>query len=93
LPTTDLVRAQVRVTGYVQGVFFRSETSARARSRGVAGWVHNAADGSVEAVFEGQRDAVESLVRWCGEGPRGAHVDDVRVEWDDPHGEEGFEIR
>jgi acylphosphatase len=93
LPTTDRVRAHVRITGYVQGVFFRSEARSRARTRGVAGWVRNDADGTVEAVFEGPRDAVESLVRWCGEGPRGAQVDDVRVEWEDPRGDEGFEIR
>jgi acylphosphatase len=77
----------------VQGVFFRSDTRDRARSSGLAGWVRNAADGSVEAVFEGRREAVESLVRWCGQGPRGARVDDVRVEWEDPRGEEGFRIR
>ena len=44
-------------------------------------------------MFEGPRDAVDSILRWCEDGPRGAHVDDVRVEWDDPRGEEGFEIR
>jgi acylphosphatase len=93
LPTAERVRAEVRVEGWVQGVFFRSDTSDRARSRGVTGWVRNAPDGSVEAVFEGARDAVESLVRWCGEGPRGARVDDVRVRWQDLRGEEGFEIR
>jgi len=89
----ERVRAEVRVEGRVQGVFFRSEAQERARSRGVTGWVRNAPDGSVEAAFEGERDAVESLVRWCGEGPRGARVDDVRVRWDDARGEEGFRIR
>jgi acylphosphatase len=93
LPAADRVRAEVRVEGRVQGVFFRSETRERARSRGLAGWVSNASDGSVEAVFEGARDAVESLVRWCREGPRGARVDDVRVRWEDARGEEGFRIR
>lgn len=93
MPEIDRVRAHVRVEGRVQGVFFRTETESRARSRGVSGWVRNEYDGTVEAVFEGRRDVVESLVRWCGEGPRGAHVDDVRVEWEDPRGEEGFEIR
>ena len=87
------MRARVRVEGRVQGVFFRSDTEERARSLGVAGWVRNARDGSVEAVFEGPRDAVESMVRWCGQGPRGARVDDVRVEWEDPRGETGFGIR
>ena len=93
MPETDHVRAHVRVEGYVQGVFFRTETQSRARSRGVSGWVRNDYDGTVEAVFEGGRAAVESLVRWCGEGPRGARVDDVRVDWEDPRGEKGFEIR
>jgi acylphosphatase len=93
LPKTDRVRAHVRVEGHVHGVFFRTETQERARSRSLAGWVRNDYDGTVEAVFEGGRDAVESLVRWCGQGPRGARVDDVRVEWEDPRGEEGFDIR
>lgn len=93
MPETDRVRAHVRVEGRVQGVFFRTETRERARSRGVDGWVRNDSDGTVEAVFEGRRDAVDSLVRWCGEGPRGARVADVRVEWEDPRGEEGFGIR
>jgi acylphosphatase len=87
------VRARARIRGRVQGVFFRSETEARARSRGVAGWVANRPDGSVEAVFEGSRDAVESLLRWCERGPSGAHVDDVQVEWEDPRGEAGFAVR
>jgi acylphosphatase len=90
---TDLARARVRVAGHVQGVFFRSEASDRARARGVAGWVRNLPDGSVEAVFEGRRDAVDSLVHWCERGPRGAQVDDVRVQWEDPRDEEGFAIR
>lgn len=93
MPAADPARAHVRVTGRVQGVFFRSETRERAASRGLAGWVRNAADGSVEAVFEGGREAVEALLRWCERGPRGAAVADVRVEWEDPRGEEGFRIR
>lgn len=93
MPEADRVRAEVRVVGHVQGVFFRTETVSRARSRGVAGWVRNEPDGSVRAVFEGARDGVESLVRWCREGPRGARVEDVRVEWEDPRGEDGFAVR
>lgn len=87
------MRAHVRVRGFVQGVFFRTETRDRARSLELGGWVRNLGDGSVEAVFEGPRDRVEALVRWCGRGPRGARVDDVGVEWDDPRGEAGFGIR
>ena len=93
MPASERVRARARVEGHVQGVFFRSETASRARSRGVAGWVRNDPDGSVEAVFEGERDAVESLLRWCGGGPRAARVDHVRVDWEDPRGDEGFAVR
>jgi acylphosphatase len=83
----------VVVRGRVQGVFFRDETRRRARSLGVAGWVANRRDGSVEAVFEGRGDAVESMVEWCRRGPSGAHVDDVQTAWEDPCGEDGFAVR
>ena len=86
-------RAHVVVHGAVQGVFFRVETRDRARSLGVAGSVHNAPDGSVEAVFEGEDERVESMVAWCSRGPRGARVDEVDVTWAEPQGEEGFSIR
>lgn len=90
---SETVRAHVRVEGRVQGVFFRTEAYDRARSRGLAGWVRNLPDGAVEAVFEGHREAVDSLLRWCERGPGGARVDDVRVRWEDPRREEGFAIR
>ena len=93
MPASERVRAHARVEGHVQGVFFRSETASRARSRAVAGWVRNDPDGSVEVVFEGERDAVESLLRWCRQGPRAARVENVRVEWEDARGEEGFSVR
>jgi acylphosphatase len=86
-------RARVVVHGAVQGVFFRVETRDRARTLGIEGWVRNTADGSVEAVFEGEDERVESMVDWCGRGPRGARVDDVDVTWADPQGEDGFSIR
>jgi acylphosphatase len=73
-------------------VGFRQQAAARARSLGLAGWVANLADGSVEAVFEGPRDGVESMVDWCRRGPSGAHV--VRVD-DRPEplaGEAGFRV-
>ena len=81
------------IRGRVQGVFFRDETRRRARSLGVAGWVANRPDGAVEAVFEGRREAVESMVDWCRRGPSGARVDDVQMAWEDPRGEEGFAVR
>jgi len=87
------VRARVVVSGLVQGVFFREETRRRARSLGIAGWVANRPEGTVEAVFEGPREQVESMVGWCSRGPSGARVDDVQVAWEDPRGDEGFAVR
>jgi len=89
----DAARAHVFASGRVQGVFFRQETARRAASRGVAGWVRNLPDGRVEAVFEGPRPAVESMVEWFHEGPRSAVVDSVDVEWEAPAGERGFRVR
>lgn len=85
-------RALVVVRGAVQGVFFRAETRDRARSLGVAGWIRNARDGTVEAAFEGDDERVASMVEWCRRGPAGARVEDVDVAWVDPEGEEGFSI-
>lgn len=88
-----LKRAHVVVHGAVQGVFFRVETRDRATSLGVGGWVRNTPDGSVEAVFEGDDERVESMVDWCNRGPRGARVDDVEVAWAEPEGEVSFSIK
>ena len=90
---SDAVRKRVVVRGRVQGVFFRDTTRRQASSRGVAGWVCNRPDGAVEAVFEGEPDAVESLVRFASEGPRGADVADVEVSDEEPEGLSGFEVR
>lgn len=81
------------VSGSVQGVFFRYETRQRARARGLAGWVRNLPDGRVEAVFEGPDDAVEKMVAWCREGPRGAGVTDVRTLTEDLEGLDSFDVR
>ena len=86
-------RAHVFVSGRVQGVFYRATTRETARERGVAGWVRNRDDGRVEAVFEGPEDAVAAMVEWCHEGSPRARVEDVRVEYGEPEGLEGFEIR
>jgi acylphosphatase len=81
------------VHGRVQGVGFRMAAASRANARGVAGWVRNRDDGTVEALFEGEPDAVAELVRWCAKGPRGATVTRLDV-WDGtPRGLTGFEIR
>jgi acylphosphatase len=88
-----LKRLRVVVGGRVQGVFFRDTTRRMAVARGVSGWVRNNADGTVEAVFEGEDDAVGSLVDFCREGPRGAEVESVEVSEEEPGGAEGFEVR
>ena len=79
--------------GRVQGVFFRDSTRQRAQAAGVAGWVANKPDGTVEAVLEGDDDAVEPIVRWLHDGPRGADVDRVDVSTEEPEGLSGFEVR
>jgi acylphosphatase len=86
-------RRRVVVQGHVQGVFFRETTKRRALSAGVAGWVRNLPDGRVEAVFEGERAAVERLVDYAREGPRGARVDWVDIEAEEPEGLSGFDVR
>jgi acylphosphatase len=83
----------VVVHGRVQGVAFRDATRRQASSRGVAGWVTNRPDGAVEAVFEGDDDAVRSLVRFVSEGPRAADVDRVEQSEEEPEGLSGFDVR
>ncbi|MDP9491202.1 MAG: acylphosphatase [Actinomycetota bacterium] len=86
-------RARVVVRGRVQGVFFRAETRDRARSLGLAGWVRNVPDGTVEAVFEGDGEKIESMLIWCRRGPTLAEVEDIEVAWEEPRGEQGFGAR
>jgi acylphosphatase len=81
------------VHGFVQGVFFRDSTSRLAEREGVAGWVRNNPDGTVEAVFEGENDAVERLLGFVHEGPRGADVSGVETFEEEPEGISGFHIR
>ncbi len=87
------IARRVVITGEVQGVFFRDGARREARRHDVTGWVRNRADGAVEAVFEGEPDAVAALVLWCRDGPRHAQVDDLRVEQVEPGGLTGFAVR
>jgi acylphosphatase len=88
-----MIRRRVIVHGLVQGVGFRFALVRAAQAGAVAGWVRNRADGTVEAVFEGEPAAVESLVRYCDRGPRGAHVDRVEVTAEGTKGLRGFSVR
>jgi acylphosphatase len=89
---SDTVRRRVVVRGYVQGVFFRDSCRREARSLGVAGSVTNRPDGAVEAIFEGEPDAVAAMVEWCRHGPRGADVESVEDKAEEPAGLSRFEI-
>jgi acylphosphatase len=87
-----VVRKRVIVHGRVQGVFFRDTTRRMAEARGVSGWVRNNPDGSVEAAFEGPEQAVDAMVRFAREGPRGAAVERVEVTEEEAQGVMGFRI-
>jgi len=76
----NLVRARVLVSGSVQGVWFRESTRQRASDLGLSGWVRNLPDGRVEAVFEGERDAVAAALAFVREGPPLASVVSTDVE-------------
>jgi acylphosphatase len=87
-------RAHVMVSGMVQGVFFRSLTKRKADSLNVKGWIRNLPDGRVEAVFEGEENAVKAIIDFCMHGPRGAVVADLNVKPEDFRSEfEEFKIR
>ena len=87
------IRKRIRAEGRVQGVFFRDTIRGEAERRGVAGWVANARDGSVEAVFEGDADAVDALVEASRSGPGAARVERLDVTDEEPEGLEGFDVR
>jgi acylphosphatase len=90
---SDVARSHVVVHGQVQGVFFRDSCRREAESRNVAGWVTNRPDGAVEAVFEGEPEAVAALVDFCRRGPRGADVGSVNETSEEPEGLTGFRVR
>lgn len=81
------VRAHVVISGRVQGVFYRTSAKKMADKVGVKGWIRNLPDGKVEAVFEGDEDAVKQMISWCWIGPPGAKVMNIDVEWEEYLGE------
>jgi acylphosphatase len=86
------VRKRVRAHGRVQGVFFRDSVRRAAERAGVAGWAANRDDGTVEAVFEGEADAVERLLAVCRDGPGHAQVERLDVADEEPEGLTGFDV-
>ena len=87
------VGRKVRLFGLVQSVFFRQWTVNQARALGVAGWVHNARDGSVEAHLAGGEAVVAQLIERMRQGPAGAHVEDLIIEDVEPEAVEGFSVK
>ena len=88
-----MIRRRVLVHGHVQGVFFRDTTRRLAVERGVAGWVRNRRDGTVEAEIEGASDKVDEMLAWMAEGPPGSRVESATVTDASPLGDHGFEVR
>ncbi|GAB3623281.1 acylphosphatase [Mariniluteicoccus endophyticus] len=83
---------EARVTGRVQGVFYRATTVEVAQRLGLAGWVRNETDGSVRLHAEGDDTAVDEFVAWCHDGPDAARVDEVQVSDVTPDGFSDFEV-
>lgn len=87
-------RIHVTVQGRVQGVYFRASTRDQARQLHLAGWVRNCPDGSVELIAEGDKEKLAQLINWSQEGPPGARVTEVNVEWQEGTGEfVGFAVK
>jgi acylphosphatase len=89
-----VLEAYVVVSGRVQGVFFRASTSDVATRCGVRGYVRNLPGYKVEVVLQGERASVEQVIAFLREGPPGAVVTDIAVDWRDPaETYEGFHVR
>ena len=84
--------AHAFISGKVQGVGYRYSTMNEAKRLGLNGWVRNLPDSRVEAIFEGESEVVEEMIRWCHQGPIAAVVKDVQVEYSEAEGLQGFEI-
>jgi acylphosphatase len=80
------------MSGYVQGVYFRETCRQKAVTLGVAGWVRNRGDRTVEAVFEGDPAAVERMIQWARRGPEDAHITAIEVFEEEPEGLVGFAV-
>lgn len=88
-----MIAVRLRVRGRVQGVCFRDWTIAAARALGLAGWVRNRADGSVEILASGPADAIETFVAQCRQGPPAARVDSIERKTEPVSNQAGFTRR
>ena len=86
-------RVILKIYGFVQGVNFRYYTLGEAQKLGLSGWVKNEPDGSVIIVGEGKKEDLNKLINWAKKGPSFAQVEDIKIQWQEPIGEEGFEVR
>jgi len=80
-------RAELLISGRVQGVGYRYSTARKAEELGLTGWCRNNPDGSVAALFEGEHDRIEAMITWCRQGPGMARVEDIQLVWSAPTGE------
>lgn len=87
-------RVHLKISGRVQGVFFRANTQKEAIRLGLKGWVRNTEDGGVETVAQGTREKLEAFIAWCRKGPPSAMVDNVQVGWEEAQETfSGFSVR
>ncbi|MDA0231514.1 MAG: acylphosphatase [Proteobacteria bacterium] len=93
VPEDGEIAYSVRITGRVQGVWYRGWNCDEAVQRGLRGWVRNRVDGSVEALFAGPVGSVEQMIKACWQGPPAAEVVKIEVEAADTPGQGGFEQR
>jgi len=84
---SDNVRAHLIVSGFVQGVYFRSTAAETGLKLGLTGWAKNRPNGTVEIIAEGDKDQIEKLIKWCHKGPPTARVDGVDISWEPTTGE------
>lgn len=82
-----MTRAELVISGLVQGVFYRASAQEEALRLGVFGEIRNLPGGDVEAIVEGEQQQIEEFISWCRRGPSAARVDDVRVRWTLARGE------
>jgi acylphosphatase len=87
-------RVHLKISGRVQGVYYRASALQEAQKLGLVGWVMNCADGSVEALAEGEKSKLEQFIAWCQQGPQGARITEIDSRWAAAeHNFHGFIIR